>query len=389
MKVVVCGEGNAVHVMMAQIGSVPDVQLSVFGMLQGEHLKAELAKNSNQVVCHNPDGSSTTGTVKEVSLDPAHVIPGADLVLIPLPVFAHRPFLEAIRDHVSPATAIGLLPGQGGSQWLAKKIFGDKFRDVTLFGTDKLPYNARIEEFGKSVRLFGLKTELGCASIPKDKDAHCAQLISKALAGFVTGKPKGEMLHVTLMPVNQCIHPSRMYSLFHDWDGKTPYENNPLFYEEMSEEAVKIMQGVDDDIQNVAAGVDRALGASLEVPRIHPMLVSWYDSDLIGDASSLLSYFRTNKGYAGIGTPMVQVDGGWFPDYKSRYFSEDIPFGLCVTRGVATMVGVATPTVDMLILWAQNIMQKEYLKDGEFCGKDVGETFAPQAFGFHDVQELL
>ena len=41
------------------------------------------------------------------------------------------------------------------------------------------------------------------------------------------------------------------------------------------------------------------------------------------------------------------------PDYKYRYLSEDIPCGLCVCKGVAELLGVPTPEMDLVIAWAQ------------------------------------
>jgi len=390
LNVVVCGEGNAVHVMIAQIGSCSDTELRVLGMMRGEELKTELEKNDFTITCHNPDGSSTKGRVDKISLDPADVLPGAHLVLLPLPVFAHRPYFEIIRDHIEQGTAIGVLPGQGGSQWLAKQIFGDKFGSLVYFGTDKLPYNTRIEEFGKTVRLFGLKKVLGVAALPESKAEHVAGMITRAFGGIIEGNALGHMFSVTLMPVNQCIHPSRMYSLFSDWDGKTPYDRNPLFYEEMSEKATDIMAGVDDEIQAVAHALRTQFKmGGVVVPRIHPMLVSWYEPELIGDASTLLSYFRTNQGYAGIDTPMKKLsESEWEPDFNGRYFTEDIPFGLVITRGIAELAGTETPTIDMLILWAQEKMNKQYLVDGKLAGADVKDSFSPQAFGVKDPHEL-
>lgn len=63
--------------------------------------------------------------------------------------------------------------------------------------------------------------------------------------------------------------------------------------------------------------------------------------------------------------------------------------GLCVTRGIAELAGVATPHMDDVILWAQKVMGKEYLKDGKLCGKDVDSTRAPQHYGFNDLDTFM
>ena len=62
------------------------------------------------------------------------------------------------------------------------------------------------------------------------------------------------------------------------------------------------------------------------------------------------------------------------PDFKNRYFTEDLPCGMIVIRGIAELAGVATPMMDEIILWCQSHMGKEYLKDGKVKGKDVKET---------------
>merc|ERR1712100_751867 len=76
------------------------------------------------------------------------------------------------------------------------------------------------------------------------------------------------------------------------------------------------------------------------------------------------------------------------PNFKNRYFEEDIPQGLVVYKGVAELAGVSTPLMTKIIEWAQHHMQKEYLVDGRLVGKHVNETNAPQRFGLFTVAQL-
>ena len=57
-------------------------------------------------------------------------------------------------------------------------------------------------------------------------------------------------------------------------------------------------------------------------------------------------------------------------------------------QGVADIVGVATPTIDRILLWAQGHMGKEYVVGGRLGGRDVAETHAPQRFGIDTVEGL-
>lgn len=49
--------------------------------------------------------------------------------------------------------------------------------------------------------------------------------------------PMPNFLTLTLIPSNQIIHPGRVYGIFKDWDGKTPFdkESLPLLYEELDD----------------------------------------------------------------------------------------------------------------------------------------------------------
>ena len=53
------------------------------------------------------------------------------------------------------------------------------------------------------------------------------------------------------------------------------------------------------------------------------------------------------------------------------------------------MAGVATPHMDDVILWCQEMMGKEFLVDGKVAGKDLGITRAPQHYGFHDLDTFM
>ena len=54
-------------------------------------------------------------------------------------------------------------------------------------------------------------------------------------------------------------------------------------------------------------------------------------------------------------------DHSFVPDFAHRYLTEDVPYGLVVIRGIAEIVQVDTPTIDKLLLWAQEKLGKEYL----------------------------
>ena len=84
-------------------------------------------------------------------------------------------------------------------------------------------------------------------------------------------------------------------------------------------------------------------------------------ADEIEDTTSLQTYFVTNRSYAGLKVPVVSTNGGLAPDFQARYLSEDIPFALLATRGIAELAGVPTPTIDQVLTWSQARLGKEYI----------------------------
>jgi hypothetical protein len=125
---------------------------------------------------------------------------------------------------------------------------------------------------------------------------------------------------------------------------------------------------------------------------IKPYIESIYAGQ-IADTNTLSKCFNTNDGFKGFKCPMkeVEVDGvkGFQPDFANRYFTEDIPEGFAMYKGIADLAGVETPVIDEIFSFFQKFMKKEYIKDGKLCGADVKETKSPQAFGVQTLDDLL
>ena len=83
------------------------------------------------------------------------------------------------------------------------------------------------------------------------------------------------------------------------------------------------------------------------------------------------------------------ADGSFVPDFYHRYLTEDVPYGLAVIRGIAEIVQVETPTIDKVLLWAQEKVGKEYLVGSKLEGKDVPSTRAPQRYGLITLDAIL
>jgi hypothetical protein len=389
MRVCICGGGNAVHVMAADMGAREDVWVGVHAPFEdeAERMRAGLA-NGDGCITRYLRGEKTRGRPDVVSADAADVVPGADVVLIPLPSYCHESTLRAIAPHLKDGCVIVALPGQGGFNWVARRALGaDKASRCIIAGTNQLPYQCRTLDYGASVDLVGHKRQVKVATEPHEKADEVASLLTD-LIGVTEVVALPHYLCVTLTPANQVIHPTIMYGLFHDYS--SPLDRPPLFYQNTDDFTADVMTRTSNEVLQTVREVQRVAGVELPVPGLDDMMREMYRDELV-DPSTMKSIFRTNRGYAGLEAPMIRTaDGRYAPDYGYRYLTEDIPRGQCVLKGVAQLAGVRTPTIDTLIRWAGGVMGKRYLtEDGRLDPATVGETAAPQAFGLDSLAAVL
>ena len=392
-KITVCGGGNGAQTLVPIAGHNLGCPVDIYAPFADEAERLRVG-----VAAHG--GIEITGVgqpqaqPRRIIADPAEVIPGSDVVVLVLPAFAHESTLRQIVPFLDEGALVGAMPARGGFDYCAAQILAERDRhDVELFGLQTLPWACRIREYGRVVHVLGVKNVVDAASRPaappsspptfggKEGGLQLAPLLERML-----GLPIGaaaNMLALTLANTGQLIHPGIMYGLFADWDG-TPFgaDDVPLFYHSLSEEGAQTLAGLSDDVQAIRARLEPALDLSAVRPLKAWLLRSY--GDAIADPSSLHSAFVTNRAYAGLKAPVREISPGQFvPDFHARYLAEDVPFGLAVSRAIARLGGVETPTMDEVIAWAGAQLGKDYL------GRDAGEARIPQKYGLGDLEQLI
>jgi predicted dinucleotide-binding enzyme len=389
MRVCICGGGNAAHVMASHMGARADLWVGVFAPFQDEaqRFRDGLSASEDGVQCHSR-GEVTWGKPDVVSAMAEDVVPDADVILIPLPSFAHVSTLQAIGQYLKDGCVIVALPGQGGFNWVARHTLGQQTAErIVIGGTNQLPYQCRTIKYGSEVDLIGHKRNIKVATEPSEQAGRVADVLTD-LIGVTQVDPLPNFMTVTLTPANQVIHPTIMYGLFHDY--KEPLSEAPLFYQNTDEFTADIMTQTSDEVLAIAQQVAELSGQHIPVPGLDDMMREMY-ADELEDPTTMKSIFCTNRGYQNLLAPMVKSsDGRLAPDFNYRYLTEDIPRGQCVLKGVAQIAGVATPTIDRLIRWAGSVMGKEYVTaEGRLNADMLAETAAPQAFGFNTIESIM
>ncbi len=372
-KITVCGGGNgaqtAVPIAARNLGCPVDIYAPLDG--EAERLRGRIEVSG---------AVQAEARARRASADPAEVIPGSELIVFVLPAFAHEDTLRQIIPFVDEHASVGAIPARGGFDYCAAQILAEYGRkDVTLFGLQTLPWACRIREYGHLVDVLGVKQAVDAACRPASKIKVVAPLLERML-GLPIGRASNG-LALTLANTGQLIHPGIMYGLFAKWNGE-PFPVVPSFYHGLSEQGAQILGALSDEVQALRAHLGSYINLSAVRPLKEWLLHSY--GDAIADSTTLRSAFVTNRAYAGLFAPVLQVESGQYvPDLHARYLAEDVPFGLATSRAIAQLAGVETPVMDEVIAWSGTQLGKDYL------GRDAYDARIPQKYGLETLESLI
>lgn len=72
-----------------------------------------IAGGGNAAHALDDPAGQVEGTPAVISKEASDVIPGADVILMPLPSFAHPGILSGVKEHLRKGQTICVTPGQG------------------------------------------------------------------------------------------------------------------------------------------------------------------------------------------------------------------------------------------------------------------------------------
>ena len=396
MRVVICGGGNGAHVLAGVVSNGNNNHVTILDVYEDEpeRWNAEMKQSGFRV--RFPDKTEIFqkpgDTLFTVTRD-VNVTEKADVVIFCLPAYGHRTYFEKVTTHLRDDCVVVGMPGQPGFEFQSVHYLKLNRKKCVAVSIETLPWAARISKYGSEVVVMGTKDSIMASVMLRgDNKINKCDVITK-IQSLLGGKPviklTSHVLELT-MHTKASLHPPIMYSKWRNWDGQ-PLDVPPLFYQGVDEKAATYMNAVSDESLAIAREIARRC-PDVDISQIgtlHEWLISHYPNQ-IKDKSSLLTVMITNEAYEGLVHPMKTTENGkYVPNFEYRYTREDIPFGLVVFRGIATIINITTPVIDEIIYWAQKKLGKEFLVDGKLIGKDVDGTRIPQNFGLNTFEDLL
>ena len=335
-KICICGGGSLGHTCAAVLSSQPNVEVIMYTQ-HPDNWQQEFS-----VI--DPQNKKYNAYLSTISNQPQVVIPNADMILLCLPAFLVEQTLLDIRPFLSPNTIVGSVVGNTGFFLFAHEILRNT--NNGLFAFQRVPYISRVLEYGKKAALLGYKDSLLMATENIRETQNFCQTISTL---FLTPTEIVDSFYeVTLSNSNPILHTGRLYTMWKDWEGK-PFTTNPLFYHDWTDEASQIILQMDQEFFHLLQ--------VLHISTKHlNTLLQHYE---VPDASALTIKLKNIPSFAGIHSPMKQTAEGWIPDFGSRYFTEDFPFGLRFIHDLAHEYNVLCPTIDKVYQWGLKMISKQ------------------------------
>lgn len=333
MKVCICGGGSLGHVIAGWSAARAKAQVSVYTSRPGEWV--------SDIVVDTPEGDKLTGHIFKVSDDPREVVSPADVVLFCYPGYLIESTLKRLKPFFRKDAFIGSVFSSTGFFFDARKVLAP---DQPLWGFQRVPFIARVGEYGHSAHLLGYKSELKVAveNVPTEEKQAFAEFLSEWFERKVI--LLDNYFEASLSNSNPLLHPAVLYDMF---AGDKVYDRKIYLYREWSESAAELLIKMDEEFFRL-----------LEVLPVRrgflPTILDYYESK---DAASLAAKLRSIPAFQNLEAPMKQGPTGWVPDYSSRYFSEDFPYGLKLICTLAHEKGVPVPTLDRVLEWGMSRIQ--------------------------------
>jgi opine dehydrogenase len=284
-------------------------------------------------------------TLSMVSSNLPEVLKGADTVIISVPAFAHKVYAEKLPDLLEDGQLVLIFAGAFGSLifWNELKKKGIK-KDIIFAETYTLPYATRLDGPGKSVIL--TLTNPVCTGVMPAKRTAGAMERLKPLYPVVPAK---SVLESGLYTLNPVIHVPGCI---------------------LNAGRIELMQG---EFWFYKEGVTPGVGRVTEMLDQERLAIT----EKLGYKADTLMEFLAAAGAVGADVHEAISTNEQFaklkgPDnFKNRYFSEDIPFGLVGWAVLAKAIGVPTPIMDSLITLGNGLLQQDCWKTGRQL-KDLG-----------------
>lgn len=260
----------------------------------------------------------------------------ADVVFVALPQFAVGGVVFDLARTLKHGAIVVFVPAPAKTAEYAEALLATGVQTV---GIQRVPFISRTLEYGHLVGISDSRAAHKLFALDGATLQKITLLCQKWFGGSV--EYLSSYLSFAFSNSNPLLHPARLKVLLEGGD-KAKYAQCPYFYAEWTDESSELYITADHEMYSVFSKI-----APEAARRDYESVFDHYN---VTSVDALTQKIRSIESFKKILAPWKQdVDGVWVPDYESRYFKEDIPYGTKAIQSYARQLNIETPTIDILI----------------------------------------
>lgn len=309
-----------------------------------------------------------------VESDVQEALKGTEYILCTYPAFLRKQFIETSSKFIEPGAKLGFIPGYGGAEYICKDLVK---KGVVIFGLQRVPFVARQENKEISMVL-SRKTNLYIAAIPKKYTEQICEDMYQFID--IPSIALDEYLAVTLAPSNPLLHLSGIYQVFKDYQDGDYYDKQLMFYTEWNDETSKILLDYDKELQEICHRMK-----PLDLKEVVSLGI-YYESPTVSEMTKKL---KSIKSFEVVTVPLIKKEDKYYPDFQSRMFIEDFPYGIAIIKYFGILTNVDTPTIDKILEFYKEKTGICYFNEDGTFGKDIEQSGIPYNYGLKTLDEII
>lgn len=278
-------------------------------------------------------GGAGVARLAMVTTDAREALGFADVLIAPVPSYAHAPLVEAIGEYLEPRHILALTPGNLGTLAVAELLRRSRPGSTLplLVETDTAPYVCR-KLAPEHAHIWGVVPAMGAGTYPASRSAEAMARLASFFPGMVANT---HVLETALNATNPIMHPVGVLMNA----GRIERSQGEFrFYEEGVTPAVaRVISSLDDERR----AVGRALGLSL------PEVASLYHHAGFGPRGDLWEVINGSRMLTPLRAP---------GSLDTRWLSEDTPYALATWVELGDALGVPMPVAGAAVTLATALM---------------------------------
>ena len=337
-KIAVLGGGNGAHAMAADL-TLKGLEVN---MCEAPQFKESFSTTlERQEICLiDASGEERAVNLGMVTTDFERAIKDVDYIMMALPASGHKRFFNSIMPYLEDGQTIVVWPGNYSALLFANMLREREIKkDITLAEGHTLPWGCRLEAPVR-IRIFVEATKLLLSAFPTKNTGR----VINDLQHIYPVVPGENVLATSLNNLNPIVHPvgAILNAGWIDTLGEDFY-----FYKYGT--TLSVARAIKVVYEEVAR-IGEAIGIKLLE----------YPEESFWSRSTIMSvYFKAPLDKEGT---IANIAGP--SSMKSRYVTEDVPYGLVPTAQLARKFNVDIPIIDATIKLASLINQADYYKEG-------------------------